>query len=148
MLKIDWLKVLGLAKKNWKEIIIIILLLTVIGKMHYDYRQLETAYETSQESLQNQIEGLQAIHTEELQKKEDALRVYRESFQLERQNFQIRLDSLLKEYGLRITEKDREIAALQEALLAQAPTRKWLWFAGGVATGIGATYVAYRGFNE
>ena len=82
MLKIDWLKVLGLAKKNWKEIIIIILLLTVIGKMHYDYRQLETAYETSQESLQNQIEGLQDIHAEELQRKEQALQNYREALDL------------------------------------------------------------------
>ena len=82
MLKIDWLKVLGLAKKNWKEITIIILLLTVIGKMHYDYRQLETAYETSQESLQNQIEGLQAIHAEELQRKEQALQNYREALDL------------------------------------------------------------------
>ena len=79
MLKIDWLKVLNLAKKNWKEIAIIILLLTVIGKMRYDYKQLENTYEASQQSLQNQIEGLQAIHAEELQKKEDALRVYRES---------------------------------------------------------------------
>ena len=52
MLKVDWLKVLGLAKKNWKEIIIIILLFTVIGKMHYDYKQLESAYEVSQQSLQ------------------------------------------------------------------------------------------------
>ena len=54
--------------------------------MRYDYRQLESAYEISQESLQNQIEGLQAIHAEELQKKEDALRVYRESMKtLERE---------------------------------------------------------------
>ena len=30
-------------------------------------------------------------------------------FQLERQNFQIRLDSVLKEYELRITEKDKEM---------------------------------------
>jgi len=82
MLKIDWLKVLGLAKKNWKEITIIVLLLTVIGKMHYDYRQLETAYETSQESLQNQIEGLQDIHAEELQRKEQALQNYREALDL------------------------------------------------------------------
>ena len=86
MLKIDWLKVLDIAKKNWKEIAIIILLLTVIGKMRYDYKQLESTYETSQESLQNQIEGLQAIHAEELQKKEDALRVYRDSMEtLERE---------------------------------------------------------------
>jgi hypothetical protein len=68
-------------------------------------------------------------------------------FHLERQNFQIRLDSMLKEYELRITEKDREIAALHEALLAQAPTRKWLWFAGGVAVGAAATYGMYRAFN-
>jgi hypothetical protein len=86
MLKVDWLKVLAFIKKNWKEITIIILLLTVIGKMRYDYKQLEATYETSQESLQNQIEGLQAIHAEELQKKEDALRVYRDSMEtLERE---------------------------------------------------------------
>ena len=69
-------------------------------------------------------------------------------FHLERQNFQIRIDSLLKEYDLRIYEKDREIVALQDALLAQAPTRKWWWFAGGVAAGVVTTYGAYRVFNE
>jgi len=82
MIKVDWLKVLGLAKKNWKEITIIILLLTVIGKMRYDYRQLENAYEASQQSLQNQIDGLQEIHAEELEKKEHALRTYRDALEL------------------------------------------------------------------
>ena len=82
MLKIDWLKVLGLAKKNWKEITIIILLLTVIGKMRYDYKQLENTYEASQQSLQNQIDGLQDIHAEELERKEQALRTYREALEL------------------------------------------------------------------
>jgi hypothetical protein len=69
-------------------------------------------------------------------------------FQLERQNFQIRLDALVQEYDLRVDQKDIEITALQEALLAQAPTRKWRWFAGGVAAGIATTYGAYRVFNE
>ena len=69
-------------------------------------------------------------------------------FHLERQNFQIRLDSMLKEYELRITEKDREILALQEAIAAQAPSNKWWWFAGGVAAGVATTYAAYRVFNE
>ena len=82
MIKIDWFKVLGLAKKNWKEITIIILLLTVIGKMRYDYKQLENTYEASQQSLQNQIDGLQDIHAEELEKKEQALRTYREALEL------------------------------------------------------------------
>ena len=70
--------VLQFAKKNWKEILIVICLLLVIGKMRYDYRQLESAYITTQESLQNQIEGLQEIHKRELEKREEALREYEE----------------------------------------------------------------------
>ena len=82
MIKVDWLKVLGLIKKNWKEITIIILLLAVIGKMRYDYKQLENTYEASQQSLQNQIDGLQEIHAEELERKEHALQTYRDALEL------------------------------------------------------------------
>ena len=70
--------ILQFAKKNWKEILIVICLLLVIGKMRYDYGQLESAYITTQESLQNQIEGLQEIHKRELDKREEALREYEE----------------------------------------------------------------------
>ena len=70
--------VLQFAKKNWKEILIVFCLLLVIGKMRYDYGQLESAYITTQESLQNQIEGLQEIHKRELEKREEALREYEE----------------------------------------------------------------------
>ena len=69
-------------------------------------------------------------------------------FQLERQNFQIRLDALVQEYDLRVDQKDIEITALQEALLAQAPNNKWWWFVGGIAAGATTTYAAYRVFNE
>jgi CII-binding regulator of phage lambda lysogenization HflD len=82
MIKVDWLKVVYVAKKNWKEITIVILLLTVIGKMRYDYKQLENTYQTSQQSLQNQIDGLQDIHAEELQRKEQALQTYRDALEL------------------------------------------------------------------
>ena len=82
MIKVDWLKVVGFAKKNWKEVTIIILLLAVIGKMRYDYKQLENTYVASQQSLQTQIDGLQDIHAEELQRKEQALRTYREALDL------------------------------------------------------------------
>ena len=68
--------ILQFAKKNWKEILIVICLLLVIGKMRYDYSQLESAYITTQESLQNQIAGLQEIHKEELEKREAALEEY------------------------------------------------------------------------
>jgi len=70
--------ILQFAKKNWKEILIVICLLLVIGKMRYDYGQLESAYITTQESLQNQIAGLQEIHKKELEKREEALREYEE----------------------------------------------------------------------
>ena len=107
MIKIDLLKVLGLAKKNWKEIAIIVLLLTVIGKMRYDYKQLENTYEASQQSLQNQIEGLQGIHAEELQRKEQALQNYRQA-----------LDLLEKEY-----EKERgEITIVVDERIVEIET--------------------------
>jgi hypothetical protein len=67
---------LRFTRKNWKEILIVICLLLVIGKMRYDYNQLESAYITTQESLQNQIAGLQEIHKKELKKREQALREY------------------------------------------------------------------------
>ena len=70
--------ILQFAKKNWKEILIVICLLLVIGKMRYDYNQLESAYITTQESLQNQIAGLQEIHKRELEKREEALQEYEE----------------------------------------------------------------------
>ena len=70
--------ILQFAKKNWKEILIVICLLLVIGKMRYDYKQLESAYITTQESLQNQIEGLQEIHKRELEKRAEDLREYEE----------------------------------------------------------------------
>ena len=69
-------------------------------------------------------------------------------FHLERQNFQIRLDALTKEYDLRIEQKDIEIAALQESMLKQSPDNKLWWFVGGVAAGVVTTYGAYRLFNE
>jgi chromosome segregation ATPase len=82
MVKVDWASVLTFVKRNWKEITIIVLLLAVIGKLRYDYKQLENTYEASQQSLQNQIDGLQEIHAEELQKKETALQSYRDALEL------------------------------------------------------------------
>ena len=123
MIKIDWLKLLGLAKKNWKEITIIILLLTVIGKMRYDYKQLESTYEASQQSLQNQIDGLQDIHAEELEKKEQALQTYREALELlerqyeeERENVKVVVEERVVEIETTIdnrkqfTENKEELA--------------------------------------
>ena len=70
---------LEFVRKNWKEILIIVCLLIVVGKMRYDYNQLEHAYETSQESLKEQIAGLQAIHKEEIRQRDEALNHYKDN---------------------------------------------------------------------
>ena len=125
MVKVDWLKVLGLAKKNWKEITIIILLLTVIGKMRYDYKQLESTYEASQQSLQNQIDGLQDIHAEELEKKEQALRTYREALELlekqyeeERENVKVVVEERVVEIETTIDNR-KQFTENKEELVEQ-----------------------------
>jgi hypothetical protein len=69
-------------------------------------------------------------------------------FHLERQNFQIRLDALAREYDLRVEQKDVEIAALQEAMLKQSPNNKLWWLASGIVVGMATTYGAYRLFDE
>ena len=109
MIKVDWLKVLGFIKKNWKEITIVVLLLAVIGKMRYDYKQLESTYETSQQSLQNQIDGLQEIHAEELERKEHALQQYRDALQLLEREYEQERDQIEVVVEERIVEIETTI---------------------------------------
>ena len=68
-------------------------------------------------------------------------------FQLERENFNIRYDSLQEEYGLIIEQKDLEITQLRESLLKQSPRNNWWWGAGGVVVGVVITYGAYKTFD-
>ena len=87
-------KVLDFVIKHWREIALVILALIVVGKMRYDYRQLEMAYEASQKSLQEQIEGLQEIHKKEIEQREEALKDYRE---------------MMAELELKLLERQKEI---------------------------------------
>jgi DNA repair exonuclease SbcCD ATPase subunit len=71
--------------KHWKEIMIAALSLAVIGKFRYDHKQLQLAYETSQQSLEEQIAGLKDIHQRELERRDEALQDYRDALaELER----------------------------------------------------------------
>ena len=47
--------------------------------------------------------------------------------------------ALNDEYTLVITQKDLEIAAMQEAINAQSPSNRGWWIAGGAATGAAVT---------
>lgn len=73
------LKLLPFAKSHWREIAIVVLALVVFGKMRYDHKLLMQTYEQQRLALEEQIEGLQEIHAEELRKKEETLDSYREA---------------------------------------------------------------------
>ena len=47
---INYAALLNYLLKHWKVVLIVVLSLTVMGKFHYDYSQLEKAYEASQDS--------------------------------------------------------------------------------------------------
>jgi DNA gyrase/topoisomerase IV subunit A len=54
--------------------------------MRYDYKQLELAYETTQESLTAQINGLKDIHAHELERRQQVFDDYKEQMaELERE---------------------------------------------------------------
>ena len=89
----------------------------MMGKMRYDYKQLESAYETTQDSLQKQIEGLQAIHAKELDKREKALREYEDQITEIEKHYAMnkeRLDELKKK---KRKEFVREFSSDPESLI-------------------------------
>jgi len=115
--------ILQFAKKNWKEILIVICLLLVIGKMRYDYNQLESAYVTTQESLQNQIAGLQEIHKKELAKREQALQEYEQQLNDIEERYEMNQEELVtlkaqkkKKYIKKFSEEPEVIVTEIEAL--------------------------------
>ena len=91
--------VFGFLKKNWKETLIVLGLLSVMGKMRLDYMRLEDMHESMRISLQEQIAGLQDIHEEELRRRDAALRMYKEELQKIEKQY---------EKDLMIIEKDRQ----------------------------------------
>ena len=80
--------------KNWKGVLITLLSLIVMGKMRYDYKQLESAYETSRQSLQAQITGLQAIHQQQLSELETSLQTYKDAMTQIENDYQRSQDAL------------------------------------------------------
>ena len=80
--------------KNWKGVLITLLSLIVMGKMRYDYKQLESAYETTRQSLQAQISGLQAIHQQQLSELETSLQTYKDAMAQIENDYQRSQDAL------------------------------------------------------
>ena len=80
-------KIVDLALKNWKEILIVFALSLVVVKTHMDYRALSKAYETSKQEMQLQISSLRDIHAEEIRQREEAIQSYRDTINELQENF-------------------------------------------------------------
>ena len=83
-----WAKVLQFCLKNWKEILVVVSLLAVSIKTQMDYRALNKAYEISKEETRERIDALQAIHSEEIARREHALDTYKKALRALRKAYE------------------------------------------------------------
>jgi|TARA_R110001583_G_scaffold61810_2_gene182305 hypothetical protein len=72
-------KIIEFALKNWKAILIVLLLTVIALKNSRDYRLMQTAYETQIESHEAQIDGLKEIHKKETEEKQLLMESFMES---------------------------------------------------------------------
>ena len=81
-------KALSIALANWKEILIVLLMGGLLLKTHSDYKKLERAYEATQTSLQNQIEGMKQIQQRDAIRREESLDEYRRTLEELTENYE------------------------------------------------------------
>ena len=72
-------KILEFVLKNWKAMLIVLLLAVIALKNTRDYRLMQTAYETQIESHEAQIDGLKEIHKREIEEKQLLMESFLES---------------------------------------------------------------------
>ncbi len=65
-------------QKNWKVLLILGLTVALFFSMKKDYAALQSAFEASKTSYEEQIRSLKEIHSEEIRQREEAVREYRE----------------------------------------------------------------------
>jgi len=112
----SWAKVLQFAFKNWKEIAVVLSLSLVSIKMRMDYNALHKAYEISKEETRERIDALQAIHGEEIARREHALDVYKKALKNIREEYEQSQEELREEKEKRMRDYERLFSKDKEAL--------------------------------
>jgi uncharacterized protein HemY len=116
-------KILEFALKNWKAILIVLLLAVIALKNSRDYRLMQTAYETQIESHEAQIEGLKEIHKREIEEKQLLMESFLESIaaiEEEYEKAQEELDALREKKN---NEYKRKFRHDKEALIKDIETK-------------------------
>ena len=91
--------------KHWKEILLVMLSAVIFFKMQSDMNELQKAYETAKQSYEEQIEGLQDIHQEELRARQEALEKYEQE-----------LERIQEEYARDLEQIERDARRDQQEL--------------------------------
>ena len=115
-------RILEFALKNWKAILIVLLLLVVVLKTRYDYHLMENAYQTQIESSEAQIEGLKEIHKEELQEKTLLMESFLESLANIEEDYERTLAELEKERAKKTREYARKFSEDKKGLVKDIET--------------------------
>ena len=116
-------KILEFALKNWKAILIVLLLIVIALKNGRDYKLMQTAYETQIESHEAQIDGLKEIHKREREKKQLLMESFLESIaaiEEEYEKAQEELDALREKKN---NEYKRKFRHDKEALIKDIETK-------------------------
>tara|TARA_E500000331_G_C17243519_1_gene708088 strand:+ start:1659 stop:2039 length:381 start_codon:yes stop_codon:yes gene_type:complete len=73
--------------KHWKEVLLVLLSAGIFFKMQSDMNELQKVYEAARESYEQQIEGLQDIHEDELKARQEALDRYESELERIREKY-------------------------------------------------------------
>jgi len=115
-------KILEFALKNWKAILIVLLLLVVVLKTRYDYHLMESVYQTRIESTEAQIEGLIGIHEQEMHEKQLLMESYLEELASLEKEYEVTLQELDEERERKTREYVRKFSEDKEGLIKDIET--------------------------
>jgi uncharacterized protein YpmS len=115
-------KILEFALKNWKAILIVLLLLVVVLKTRYDYHLMESVYQTRIESTEAQIEGLIGIHEQEMHEKQLLMESYLEELASLEKEYEVTLQELDEERERKTREYSRKFSEDKEGLIKDIET--------------------------
>ena len=113
---ISKVKLIAFILKYWKEIFVVVSLVSVVAKTQMDYRALNKAYETSRQEMELQITSLRDIHAEELKQRDEALETYRTAIDEIQRNYLQSQSELEQERATKVTEYVEQYSEDQEGL--------------------------------
>ena len=115
-------QILEFALKNWKAILIVLLLLVVVLKTRYDYHLMQTVYQTRIDSTEAQIEGLKDIHEQEMHEKQLLIEDHLEELASIEREYETTLQELEEEREKKTREYARKFSEDREGLIKDIET--------------------------